>query len=122
MDAKQSKEQLPLKLDALVADPDHHILLHENDYVRVLDTCIKPGETTNVHTHQNPASLYVISWSDFVRYDPEGNILLDSRLMAMKPDPHTAIWSDPLPPHKLKNVGPDDLHVIAVEVKNIRNL
>jgi quercetin dioxygenase-like cupin family protein len=64
-------------LDALVAAPDHHTLLHENDRVRVLDTCIRPGDQTPVHTHRWPAALYILSWSQFVRYDDKGTVLLD---------------------------------------------
>ncbi len=54
-------------LDALVAAPEHHKLLFENNFVRVLDTLILPGEITKVHTHRFPASLYILSWSDFIR-------------------------------------------------------
>ena len=55
--------------------PDHHEILLENDQVRVLDTRLGPGECSPVHTHQWPAVLYIQSWSDFIRYDPEGNVL-----------------------------------------------
>jgi hypothetical protein len=63
-------------LDALVAAPDHHTLLYENDRVRVLDTCIRPGDQTPIHTHHRPAVIYALSWSHFVRYDSQGAALL----------------------------------------------
>ena len=107
------------ELDALNAAPQHHNLLFENETVRVLDTCISPGEITEVHTHKWPASLYIISWSDFIRYDEDDNILLDSRNLTAKPAQGTSLWSDPLIPHTLKNIGTSDLHVISVEIKNI---
>jgi hypothetical protein len=44
----------PEHLDALIADPEHHQLLLENEYVRVLDVMIRPGEITELHTHQWP--------------------------------------------------------------------
>jgi len=109
----------PEELDALKASPQHHKLLFENETVRVLDTCILPGMTTKVHTHRWPASLYILSWSDFIRYDKDGNILLDSRDLAAKPTQGTSLWSDPLGPHALKNIGEADLHVISVEIKLI---
>jgi len=56
----------------------HHRVLLENDRVRVLDTRLEPGHQTLVHAHEWLAALYVLSWSDFVRYDPDGNALLDS--------------------------------------------
>ena len=105
-------------LDALVAAPQHHKLLFENEFVRVLDTNIPPGEITNVHTHQYAASLYILSWSDFIRYDGDGNILVDSKALSLHFLPGTVLWSSPLTPHTLKNAGTNDLHVISVEVKN----
>ena len=67
----------PDELDALIAAPENHALLFENESVRVLDTRIGPGRTTPVHTHYWPGALYVRSWSDFVRRDEKGNIVLD---------------------------------------------
>ena len=48
-------------LDAMIAAPDYHEVLLENDRVRVLDTRLGPGERTPVHTHASPAALYVMS-------------------------------------------------------------
>lgn len=103
-------------LDALAAAPDHHLVLFENDRVRILDTNIRPGERTPIHAHEWPAALYVVSWSDLVRRDEQGNILLDTRGL-QAPDPGAGLWVDPLPPHSVENVGRADLHIIAVEVK-----
>jgi hypothetical protein len=91
--------------------------LFENEFVRVLDTNIPPGETTNVHTHQFPSSLYFLSWSHFIRYDENGNVSVDSRTLAKIPTPGSALWSGPLAAHCLKNIGDDPLHVISVEIK-----
>ena len=103
------------QLDALIAAPDHHALLFENEHVRVLDTHIAPGDTTPVHTHRWPAVLYVLSGEHFVRRDGEANLLMDSRdgegLRA------GAAWTAPFPPHTLENVGDSAIHVIAVELK-----
>ena len=62
------------------------------------------------------ASLYILSWSQFIRYDAGGNMMVDSRNIT-NPDPHTALWSEPLMPHALKNIGEQELHVISVEIK-----
>ena len=103
-------------LDAVTAAPDHHGVLLENDQVRILDTRLAPGEQTPVHAHKWPAALYVLSWSDFIRRDAKGNILIDSR---ERPSPSigAGLWIDPLPPHSVENVGSSELHIIAVEVK-----
>lgn len=106
----------PDALDAVVAAPAHHKLLFENESVRVLDTSIAPGETTPLHTHRWPATLYILKVSHFVRRDENGAIILDSR--AIPPiAAGTALWSSPLGPHTLENVGQTQLHVIAVELK-----
>jgi hypothetical protein len=104
-------------LDAMTAAPDHHEVLLENERVRVLDTRLGPGESTPVHTHCWPAVLYVLGWSDFVRHDANGNAILDSRAKGMKPAIGSALWSDPLQPHFVKNIGDGELHIIAVELK-----
>src|SRR5262245_28538761 len=109
--------QWPPELDALVAAPAHHTLLFENEQVRVLDTTIAPGDRTPIHTHRWPAALYILSWSAFVRFDSEGGVLLDSRQVPALASPPPVLWSAPLPPHALENVGEADLHVISVEVK-----
>ena len=104
-------------LDAMTAAPDHHDVLLENERVRVLDTRLGPGESTPVHTHCWPAVLYVLGWSDFTRHDADGNVILDSRAKAMKPAIGSALWSGPLQPHFVTNVGDGELHIIAFELK-----
>jgi hypothetical protein len=108
------------ELDALIAAPQHHKLLFENEFVRVLDANIPAGEKTNLHEHRYSASMYFISWSDFIRYDADGNVMLDSRSLEKIHFPGTVIWSDPLAAHVLKNVGENNLHVICVEIKTKR--
>jgi hypothetical protein len=105
-------------LDAMAKAPRHHEVLLENDKVRVLDTRLSPGDRTPVHAHEWPAALYVLSWSDFVRYDPDGNILVDSRTMDTKPEIGTALWAGPIGPHYVQNVGRTELRIIAVETKS----
>lgn len=107
----------PEHLDALVAAPEHHTLLFENDAVRVLDTRIKAGDMTPVHSHRWPAALYILSWSSFVRRNTRGEIILDSRTLPSLANSPQALWSEALLPHSLENVGTSDLHVISVEVK-----
>jgi len=69
-------------LDAMTTAPDHHEVILENDHVRVLDTRLGPGERTPVHSHRWPSSLYVISWSDFLRRDADGNVIVNRRTLS----------------------------------------
>ena len=82
-------------LDAMRAAPDHHAILLENDQVRVLDTRLGPGERTPVHTHGWPATLYVMSWSDFVRRNANGDVIVNSRSWDRQPAPGEALWLPP---------------------------
>jgi quercetin dioxygenase-like cupin family protein len=111
------EQEWPEELDALRAAPRHHALLFENENVRILDTNIVPGDTVPLHTHRWPSAMYILSFSSFVRCDAAGNVLLDSRNIQMLPE-GSALWSEPLAPHTLQNVGERDLHVISVEVKS----
>jgi len=104
-------------LDARAVAAAEHVLLLENEHVRVLDARVAPGARTPVHAHEWPGVLYVISTSDFVRYDPDGNVLLDSRTLPRRMSPGEAVWTGPLVPHSLHNIGESELRVIAVEIK-----
>ena len=107
----------PKDLDAMIAAADHHSNLLENDRVRVLDSLVRPGEATPVHTHEWPSVLYVIGFSDFVRRDEKGVVLMDSRESAKRPSEGEAFWTTPLQPHSVTNVGDRDIRIISVEIK-----
>lgn len=117
MSEENNNNTWPPELDALIAAPQHHKLLFENEFVRMLDTNIQPGEETKLHTHLYPASLYILSWSDFIRYDANRNIMVDSKALGLNYSSGTALWTGALSPHSLKNIGDADLHVISVEIK-----
>jgi hypothetical protein len=108
----------PASLDALSAAPRHHTLLMENDRVRVLETRIPPGDIAPVHTHCWPSVLYVLSWSDFIRCDAGGTVVLDARANGGGGSPPFVAWSEALPPHSLENVGDVEIRVISVEIKH----
>lgn len=116
-DGRSSGETDPASLDAMAAAPNHHRVMLENEHVRVLDTGIAAGETTPVHEHRWPAVLHVLSWSDFVRLDQQGNVILDSRAAGMNPKPGDILWGAALKPHAVRNIGAGELRVIAIELK-----
>jgi mannose-6-phosphate isomerase-like protein (cupin superfamily) len=103
------------ELDGVVAAPDHHRVLFENEVVRVIETTIRAGDTTPVHTHLAPTAMYVVSGSHFLRRDPEGAVMLDTRSDPAFVLPQ-AMYSPGTPAHTLENTGPDDLVVIGVEL------
>jgi len=53
-----------------------------------------------------------------VCYDDQGNVLLDSRTVEPIKNPPAVVWSAPLPPLSLENIGGKDLTIVAVELKD----
>jgi hypothetical protein len=105
----------PDELDAVIAAPQHHRLVFENERVRILDTRIPVGDIVPVHTHRWPAVYYTLHFSHFIRRDGEGNILFDSRSNG-KPLSF-ANWLDNLPPPSIENVGAAEIHLVSFELK-----
>ena len=118
MSSKLDQWPWPDDLDGPVAAPDVHKVLVENDRVRMVETIIRVGETTPVHTHRLPTASYVISGSAFIRRDEHGTVLLDTSKLDSPFVMPPALWSDFLPAHSLENTGSEDLIVIGVELKD----
>jgi len=112
------EQEWPESLDAMVAAPEHHEVLLENERVRVLDSRIKPGDTVPVHTHRWASVLYILGTSDFIRYDNEGNAVFDSRTKESSIVAGTVTWSPPLLAHSVENVGDTEIRVVSVELKD----
>jgi len=111
----------PDSLDAVIAAPNHHKLLFENERVRVLEVRIASGDLVPVHTHRWPASIYVAKQSDFLRRDQDGNLLFDSRTLGPPPAKPFAQWTPPLPPHSVENIGGNEILLISTELKESAN-
>jgi hypothetical protein len=109
----------PAELDAMIAAPQHHALLFENEYVRVLDAHVDPGDTVPLHTHCWPGVLYILGVSDFVRRDPDGNVVLDTRSSPAHASAGSAVWGNVLTPHTLENVGEHQLRNVTIELKQL---
>ncbi len=108
----------PDDLDAVVAAPGFHTVLFEDARVRVLDGRVPPGATVPVHTHRWGGVLYILGSSDFVRRDPDGGVLVDTRVSGSAPVVGTASWGAPLTPHTFENVGTTDFRTLTVEMKD----
>jgi mannose-6-phosphate isomerase-like protein (cupin superfamily) len=103
------------ELDGVIAAPNHHRVLFENEVVRVIETTIRAGDTTPVHSHLAATAMFVVSGSHFLRRDPEGAVMLDTRSDPAFVLPQV-MYSPGTPAHTLENTGPDDLVVIGVEL------
>jgi hypothetical protein len=107
----------PESLDALVAAPDHHAMLLENEELRLIRTRVLPGHMVPLHTHRWPCALFILSWSHFLRRNHLCGVTLDTRLEIEVPKLNISIWQEPLPPHSLENVGGTEINTIQVEIK-----
>ena len=105
-------------LDCLAADGKHHKLVMENEHVRVLETIIPAGARTAVHTHRWPSVLYMISVSDFLRYDDRGAVITDSRTQPQPVPKGGAVYVPPMAPHSVQNIGSSEIRMINVEWKD----
>jgi len=93
--------------------------MFENERVRVLETRIPPGDFVPVHTHRWPCAMYVARQSDFIRRDPEGNVLFDSRRVGSPPTEPMTQWIPPMAPHSVENVGNVEILLITTELKEL---
>jgi quercetin dioxygenase-like cupin family protein len=94
-------------------EPYHHVVL-ENQYVRVVDVNIPPGQTTLFHTHESDnfsvrisggltqAQMQGKDWNP-----PKQNERGSVNFSGGSTKPYT---------HRIKNLGPDTYHVIDVEI------
>jgi hypothetical protein len=115
--SKKAAWPWPDSLDAMIAAPEYHRLVLENDRVRVLDTRIPVGDVVPLHTHRWPALYYTLVAGDFVRRDGEGNVLFDSRTVPGMLTASAATFVECLPPHSVENVSGVEIHLISVELK-----
>jgi quercetin dioxygenase-like cupin family protein len=107
----------PDALDAIVAAPQNHKVVLENERVRVLEVTVQPGEREPVHGHKWPSVMYVMA-EDIIRdYDAEGKLLYDSRAdKARSKTPYT-VWMPPQAPHSVENLSQTPLRLLRVELK-----
>ncbi len=101
----------------MIAAPDHHTVLFENSEVRVIETVVRAGDSTPIHTHPKTV-MYVISGDQFVRRDDAGHVMVDTREQGAAFVMPPVIWSDGTPPHVIENPGNEDLIVIGIELKD----
>jgi hypothetical protein len=115
--ADQQSWPWPDSLDALIAAPDHHRLILENNQVRVLEVRIPPGQFVPVHTHRWASVIFTVNADDFIRRDADGKLLLDTQATPLPTPRPAAEWLPPLPPHSVENVGKNEIRLFSVELK-----
>jgi hypothetical protein len=107
----------PQSIDALQAAPENHRVLLENDQVRVLDVVVPPHTKEPVHAHCSPSVLHIMQAGDFIDYDANGKVLLDTRKLETPLTFPLTMWKEPEAPHAVENIGDQPIHLIRVELK-----
>jgi len=106
----------PPSMDAVVAAPESHRVLFENDEVRVLEVTIAAGHREPEHTHRRP-SVMIVDGPARIRYY-EGDVLTFSSPPARAVAGTRASWMEPEGPHSVENVDTRPYHAIRVELKS----
>jgi hypothetical protein len=101
--------------DALLAAPGTHQLLFENEYVRIIESRIEPGESVPVHTHQWDAIFCILQGTRVRSIDQNGKISeeeWEARVEQFPGDaPDSVLYT-------YTNIGPQPFLSIAFEIKN----
>ena len=109
----------PPELDAVVAAPDNHEVLLENDSVRVLSVTLAPGEVEPLHSHRWPSVLHIMSAGHFTDHDANGQLIFDSRQAPAPLELPLTMWKGPEAPHSPTNLSDDvTIRLLRVEVKH----
>ena len=105
-------------LDAVAAAPDSHRVLLENDYVRVLEVIIRPGEREPAHTHRWPSVMVGLDAARIRYYDAEGTLRFETP-EGREGDSSSlgANWLGPEPVHAVENIDVTVFRALRVELK-----
>ena len=99
------------QFDPLVVSPDRFELLLENDFVRVLEYQLAPGETDGWHTHPAKVSYVLSAGRLRIHLENGEHFEVDEEL-------DTASWSGALGKHYAENIGSSVVRILLVEPKN----
>ena len=83
--------------------------LFENEWVKVIDDQIAPGEVEPMHRHRHGIVFYLVAYKTDDT-TPDGKLIHQTRV------PGVAVWSNPIT-HSVKNVGTNRSHAMRIELK-----
>jgi hypothetical protein len=117
--ATASSEEL-VDYSPLIAAPENHKPLLENDYVLVLDVSIPAGTTVPAHLHPWPAVFITLTPGHLVFRNLAGEVIRESRPPVDMPAiPHVE-WRKPdTEPVLISNVGTGEQRALRIELKFI---
>ena len=109
--SKKQTEVDTTMIDVVMVSPGLYKVLLENEYVRVIEYSLKPGQKDNPHRHPAKTS-YVIS-GGILRVYPENEMPFDVEEIK-----GTSEWSDKSGNHYVENIGKTTITILLTEIKN----
>ena len=111
----------PSSYDAVVAAPDNHNVVFENEKVRVLDVTIRPGEKEPFHEHQMSSVMNVITGAALriTEATMQNGKLVTGKTVEVGKDNFQPppLWMPPQGLHSAENVGSVTFHAYRIELK-----
>lgn len=114
MNQTQANDQWDPRLDAVTAAPRSHMVLHENEEVRVLRVVIKPGHKEPYHTHKWPSIFIILKDAPVRYYDSSEQVRFESDGST---PPWSTEWMGPEALHSVENYGDEAIEAIRIEFK-----
>jgi quercetin dioxygenase-like cupin family protein len=100
------------EIDPVREFPDKYAVLFENEYVRVVEYTLEPGEQDGTHTH--PPKLSYVLAGGTLRITPEGG-----EPFLSEDETGATHWSEHVGRHWVENVGDTTVRILLVEVKSV---
>ena len=114
-DTLQSKSapNIEIEIDFVKSSPDKAKIVLENEFVRVIEYSLKPGEKDNPHTHP-PKTSYVVS-GGMLRVYPENEEPFEAEEVTGATE-----WADKRGKHYVENIGKTTVTILLTEIKSAR--
>jgi beta-alanine degradation protein BauB len=100
-------------IDFVASNPERTKVLLENEYVRVIEYTLKPGERDKPHTHP-PKTSYVITGGR-LRVYPENEAPFETEEVT-----GVAEWAGKRGKHYVENIGATTVTIVLTEVKRAK--
>lgn len=102
-----------VNLDGIEMSPQNFKILLENEFVRIVEYSLKPGEKDNWHTHP-PKSGYVVSGGTLKIYPENGEAFISHEKTG------DTFWSDYVGKHYDENIGTTTVTIVLTEIKSLQ--
>ncbi len=105
-------------LDAVAAAPDSHVVLLENERVRVIGVEIKAGEKEPAHTHRDSSVMIVYQPTRIKYFGADGEVEFESPLGSRPASASEPKWMEPEGLHAVENIDTLPYRAYRVELKD----